>query len=179
MNALARALSESGSSFTPPAAQTDLDFTTPLARPGAVAADSPDIVVVRSHLGHAGNRVVLVVDGDEESGERAAAMLREAGYHAAVETSPREAARHMSRLGAPALVLLEAELPRMSGFDFLERMRASRHLKDTPVVLFAARAAHSDMARAFAAGADGYIAKSVDPATFVAAVRKLLGDEPG
>lgn len=176
MNALARAFTGSGPTFAELARQADLDFTTPLARRGAAANDSLDIVAVRSHLGHAGNRVVLVVDADEESGERTAAILREAGYHAAVESSPREAARHMSRLGAPALVLLEAELPQMSGFDFLERMRANHHVKDTPVVLFASHAARGDLVRAFKAGADGYITKSVDRATFVAAVRKVLGE---
>lgn len=154
----------------------DLDFTTPPARREAAGAAGPDVVIVRGHVAHEGNHVVLVVDGDAAAGERTARILREAGYHAAAESSPRAAARHMSRLGAPALLLLEDELPEMSGCEFLEGLRASRSLKDTPVVMFATHATRRDQARAFRAGADGFISKSVDAATLVAALRKLLDE---
>lgn len=175
MNALPRAFAP-GPAFEERARDADLDFTTPPARREAAAAEGPDVVIVRRHVGHEGNHVVLVVDGDEAAGERTATILREAGYHAAAESSPLAAARHMRRLGAPALLLLEDELPEMSGFDFLERLRASQRLKDTPVVMFATHAARRDQARAFRAGADGYISKSVDATTLVAALRKLLDE---
>ena len=157
-------------------ARDDLDFTTPPARRDTAAAAGPEVVIVRRHVAHDGNRVVLVVDGDAAAGERTATILREAGYHAVAEGSPRAAARHMSRLGAPALLLLEDELPEMSGFEFLEGLRASQRLKDTPVVMLATHATRADQARAFRAGADGYISKSVDAATLLAALRKVLDE---
>lgn len=162
--------------FEETAGPADLDFTPHPAHHEAAANHEFDIVAVRPRLGHAGNRVVLVVDGDQASGERTAAALRAAGYRAAVESTPREAARHMVGLGAPALILLETDLPQMSGFEFLERMRGDPRLRDTPVVLLASHAARADLVRALKAGADGYISKSKDGATLLAAIRKLLGE---
>ena len=148
----------------------DLDFT----RQQAAGEDEFEVVAIRARRAPARNGVVLVVDGDIEAGERTASLLRSEGWNAVVETSPRDAARHMSRLGMPALVLLEAELPQMSGFEFLQRLRANRRVKDTPVVILAARATRADLARAFESGADGYLTKSAGDAALVAALRKLL-----
>jgi CheY-like chemotaxis protein len=169
-------LPQPGPTFADFARDADLDFTSPPALKEAAAAAAFDVVAVRNHLGHAGNRVVLVVDADEAAGERTAAILREAGYHPAVERTPRGAAKHMSRLGAPALLLLEAELPQMNGIDFLARMRASPRVAATPVVLYAAHTARDDLVHALEAGADGYISKPADAATLLGAVRKLLGE---
>jgi CheY-like chemotaxis protein len=149
----------------------DLDFTDPRAEAG----ETFDVVAIRPRTTPAHSRVVLVVDGDPASGERTAQVLRAAGYPTAVESSPRDAARHMSGLGAPGVVLLEADLPQMSGFDFLERLRGNRRVKDTPVVMYTARATRDDLVRAFEAGADGYITKSAEPGALLAALAKILG----
>jgi len=79
--------------------------------------------------------VVMVLDGDSSRAERTAAILRAAGYHTAIEHSARDAARHMSMLGMPALVLLDE-----ADGDFLEHMRASRHARATPVAVLDAAA---------------------------------------
>lgn len=150
-------------------------FDLDSASPRKAARGGPfEIVAVRNRALLAAGRAVLVVDGDEAYAERTAATLREAGYHVAVETTPRAAARHMSHLGAPGLVLLEVEHPQMNGFDFLERLRGNRHLKDTPVILLTSRCARRDLVRGLQAGADGYVTKSVDATTLLAAVARLL-----
>ena len=153
------------------AALFDLDFTRPLD----AAADQFDVVAIRGRRARVGSRVVLIVDGDAVAAERAAGLLRAEGWHVAIETTPREAAKHMSRLGAPDLLLLEAELPQMNGFEFLQRLRANHRVRETPVVILASRATRADLARAFESGADGYITKSIDDAALMAALRKLLG----
>jgi two-component system chemotaxis sensor kinase CheA len=120
------------------------------------------------------SHVVLVVDDDMPTAEQAASVLRRAGYQAAVAGSPRDAARHMSRLGPPSLVLLDVEMPGMNGFEFLARMRAHRSLKDTPVILFTAHSKRRHVVRGLLAGADGYIAKPVTGPALVQAVRTVL-----
>ena len=119
-------------------------------------------------------QVVLVVDDDLATAELAARTLRRAGFQAAIVGNPRDAARHMSRLGPPALVLLDIEMPGMNGFDFLARMRANKRLKDTPVVLFTAHSERRHVIRGLLAGADGYIAKPISGAALVSAVRTVL-----
>lgn len=180
---------------------SDLDFTG-LAEPKAPAppvrekptpAEEEEALIGASALGTEGfhliaarraaappagassSQVVLVVDDDLPTGELAARVLRRAGYQAAVVGDPRDAARHMSTLGPPALVLLDVEMPGMGGFEFLSRLRANKHLKDTPVVLFTALSERRHIVRGLLAGADGYIAKPISGAALVTAVRTVLG----
>jgi CheY-like chemotaxis protein len=174
----------------------DLDFTSLLAaqpppkepvkptraeqREGMIGAerlgkDGFHIVVARKREAPPRNNVILVVDDDPPTAELAAHVLRKAGFQAVVEGTPRDAARHMARLGVPALVLLDVELPQMSGFDFLERMRGHKHVKDVPVILFTVHNERSDVIRGLKAGADGYIAKPITPSALVNAVKTVLG----
>jgi len=119
-------------------------------------------------------QIVLVVDDDLPTAELAARVLRGAGFQAAVCGAPRDAARHMMKLGPPALVLLDVEMPGMSGFDFLARMRSNKYLKNTPVILFTAHSERRHIVRGLLAGADGYIAKPITGSALVTAVKTVL-----
>jgi CheY-like chemotaxis protein len=174
----------------------DLDFTSIFTAPPPPAASAPTrrdeeealigerslgregfhVVAARKAAHRAPNRIVLVVDDDAPTAELAAHVLRAAGYQAAVASNPRDAARHMYRLGAPALLLLDVDLPEMSGLEFLERMRRHGRIKDTPVILFTVHNERSDVIRGLQAGADGYIAKPIGAAALVSAVKTVLGD---
>lgn len=177
MNAIPIKFAVDAPTFDELAVDADLDFTgsPSVTAPEPAASDAFEIVAVRPRRAPAGNGVVLVVDADVAAGERTAATLRAAGYHAALEHTPREAARHMSGLGLPALVLLEADLPQMDGFQFLEKVRGNRRVKQTPVVMYTARSERASLVRAFKAGADGFISKSVGGEHLIEALGKLLG----
>ena len=75
----------------------------------------------------------------------------------------------------PDFILLDLNMPDMSGLEFLRRLRRHKRLFDTPVVLFTAHAAQVDIVRGLQAGADGYIAKPIAASALVAAVRTVLG----
>jgi CheY-like chemotaxis protein len=173
----------------------DLDFTSLVEGPEVPAAPAPSpaheedaligeralgeegfhVVLVRPRPGRPGNQVVMIVDDDAPTAELAAQVLRKAGYQTVVALDPREAARLMSRVGAPALLLLDVEMPEMNGLEFLARVRRHKHLFDTPVVLFTAHSAKADIVRGLQAGADGYIAKPISASALVAAVATTLG----
>jgi CheY-like chemotaxis protein len=175
----------------------DLDFTAlveepsePLAPPppptpeveenaliGATALgdDGFHVVLVRPRAGGPSNHVVMIVDDDAPTAELASHVLRKAGYQTVVALGARDAARLMSRVGAPEMLLLDVEMPDMNGLEFLRRIRRHKHLFDTPVVLFTAHAAQVDIVRGLQAGADGYIAKPIAASALVAAVRTVLG----
>lgn len=142
----------------------------------ALGEEGFHVIVARPRSHHPANKVVLVVDDDLPTAELAAHVLRKAGYQVAVAGTPHDAARQISRLGAPALVILDIELPEMSGIEFLRRMRAHKRLKDTPVILFTAHSGRQDIVRGLQAGADGYLAKPVSATALVSAVRTVLDE---
>jgi CheY-like chemotaxis protein len=141
----------------------------------ALGEEGFHVVLVRPRSGGPSNHVVMIVDDDAPTAELAAHVLRKAGYQAVVALGARDAARLMSRVGPPGLLLLDVEMPEMNGLDFLRRIRRHKRLFDTPVVLFTAHAAQVDIVRGLQAGADGYIAKPIAASALVAAVREVLG----
>ena len=74
----------------------------------------------------------------------------------------------------PALILLDLGLPRMSGFEVLEAVRAhaSARVRRTPVVVLTTSKAPSDVRRAYDLCANSFVSKPVDLDDFVA----LIGD---
>lgn len=174
----------------------DLDFTglatdlpppppPPVARSAADAnligalgldAHSFHVMVTRPHPQHATNGVVLIVEDDAATAARAAKALREAKYKPAVARSPQEATQMMAKLGAPAMLLLNVDLPGVDGITFLERMRKHPQLGETPVVLFTSHSKPDDVIRGLMAGADGYVAKPVTAAALISAVKTVLGE---
>ncbi|WP_255699715.1 response regulator [Jiella avicenniae] len=74
----------------------------------------------------------------------------------------------------PALVLLDLNLPDMSGIDILQRMKASDSpLKRTPVVVLTTTDDKVEIERCYDLGANVYITKPVNYETFAQAIRQL------
>ena len=63
----------------------------------------------------------------------------------------------------PKLIVLDIKLPRLLGFDVLERLRQDERTANVPVVMLSSSTQQTDVERAYALGANGYISK---PSTF-------------
>lgn len=72
-----------------------------------------------------------------------------------------------------ALVLLDLRLPKLSGLDVVERLRADPRTRLTPVVILTTSNEESDLIQGYSLGANSYIRKPVDFQQFVDAVAKL------
>jgi two-component system cell cycle response regulator len=79
-----------------------------------------------------------------------------------------------AREEAPDLVLCDVQMPGMDGYEVLRRMRGDPRLARLPVLAVTALAMVGDRDKALAAGFDGYLAKPLDPATFVRQVEAFL-----
>jgi len=107
--------------------------------------------IVRQLLGRTSYRLVEAVDG-------------ESGVAAAFEV-------------APDLILMDVQLPKMSGLDATRLLRADPRTKDTPIVVITSFAMSGDRERATSAGASGYLAKPYSPRELLALVRQFLPEE--
>ncbi|QPF76297.1 PAS domain S-box protein [Roseateles sp. DAIF2] len=79
----------------------------------------------------------------------------------------------LARERAPALVLLDINLPEMDGYEVLRRLRADPATRALPVVAVSANAKAEDLARGRAAGFDDYLTKPLDVARLLALVDAL------
>lgn len=62
----------------------------------------------------------------------------------------------------PKLILLDLNLPRMDGRQFLAELRSRQGLRTIPVVILTSSDAHSDVERSYAAGANCFVTKPMD-----------------
>jgi DNA-binding response OmpR family regulator len=76
-------------------------------------------------------------------------------------------------LNGPALVLLDLNLPDMSGTDILAKIKASDKLKRTPVVVLTTTDDKVEIQRCYDLGCNVYITKPVNYEAFADAIRKL------
>ena len=76
----------------------------------------------------------------------------------------------LGRQAREVLVLLDLNLPRVSGLEFLQRLRADSELSDIPVVILTTSALKSDIQEAYRHNVLGYIVKPLDSATLRRAV---------
>jgi DNA-binding response OmpR family regulator len=111
-----------------------------------------------------------LVDNDAESLEAVASLLARQGYQVTTLADGGEALAYW-RAAQPQLVLLEADLPTLDGFEVCQRIR---HTSTTPVIMLTARRAEEDVIRGLQAGADDYVTKPFSPPQLVERIRAVL-----
>lgn len=78
----------------------------------------------------------------------------------------------------PALIMLDARMPDMSGFDVLARLRQTHTPREVPVLLLIATGNEDDIKHGYALGADDYLIKPFSSAELLARVRRLAQASP-
>jgi DNA-binding response OmpR family regulator/HPt (histidine-containing phosphotransfer) domain-containing protein len=116
--------------------------------------------------------VLLSVDDDAVVRDTIAAVFqRDFNVISAHEGA---AALELARAHKPQLVLLDENMPGMSGTEVLQALRADEALRGIPVIMLTAQSHARDVARAVAAGAVDYLVKPFDPAQLADKVRDLM-----
>jgi DNA-binding response OmpR family regulator len=113
---------------------------------------------------------VLVADDDLELAEVIGFALRQAGY-AVLSAPDGPSAIEIFHAERPDLVILDVNMPRLSGFEVLRRLRAETAV---PIMMLTVRSSEEDQVRGLHRGADDYLTKPFSPRTLLARVRALL-----
>jgi two-component system, response regulator len=103
------------------------------------------------------NEVVVARDGVE-----ALDWLFATGKHAGRDTAI-----------TPQVILLDLNLPRLSGLDVLRRIRGDERTRFLPVVILTSSREEEDVVRSYELGANGYVRKPVEFGSFNEAVKAL------
>ena len=74
----------------------------------------------------------------------------------------------------PALVLLDVMMPKKSGLEVCQELRANEALKDTLVLMLTAKGRDTDIAKGLGSGADAYMTKPFSTKALVQKVREML-----
>ena len=117
---------------------------------------------------------LLVVDDSLTTRMLEQSILETAGYRVDLASSGEEGLAK-ARQGRYGLILVDVEMPGMSGFEFVEQLQADPALRDTPAILVSSRNAPEDLRRGRAAGAKDYMVKGeFDQARLLGRIRELL-----
>jgi CheY-like chemotaxis protein len=115
---------------------------------------------------------VLVVDDSEVIRELIKVNLELEGFEVRTAEDGEAALAAMQEF-RPDVVTLDVVMPRLGGFETLERLRADPATEDIPVVVVTGRAQGADVARGEALGVDASLTKPFEPAELVAVVGHL------
>jgi two-component system cell cycle response regulator DivK len=116
---------------------------------------------------------ILVVEDNDLNRKLFCEVLRSQGF--AVEpVADGSEALERARQFVPNLIIMDIQMPNISGLDLIEAAKGDAVLRGIPVLAVTAYAGKGDEDRIRDAGAEGYLSKPVSIGPFMAAVRELL-----
>jgi len=119
--------------------------------------DDQELALRALRRNNVADRVQVVDDGQE-----ALDYLFGEGQWAGQQPSP-----------LPTFVLLDLKIPKLDGFEVLQRLRANERTRLLPVVVLSSSKEETDLLRAYSAGANSYLCKTVDFNQFIETVRQM------
>ena len=120
------------------------------------------------HVAH-----ILIVDDDEIIAEMASQILMDAG-HASGWVPDGERALELLNWRRPDLLLLDQDMPGLTGAQVLRSLRSSAENYDLPVIMFTGISGIEDENAAFHNGAQAYLRKPFEPETLLRQVDEVL-----
>ena len=124
-----------------------------------------------------GNRTVLYVEDNEFNRKIVRQLLKDSRYEL-LFAHDGEAGVAMAIERQPDLILMDVQLPKLSGLDATRMLRADERTRHIPVLIITSFALSGDRERATEAGAAGYLAKPYSPRELLALVHQFLPETP-
>lgn len=101
-------------------------------------------------------------------------LMKKEGFQVAVAGDGEEAMAKVASFG-PDLLLLDVMMPKKSGFEVCEALRADPERSGLLIVMLTAKGRDTEVAKGLALGADAYVTKPFSTKDLVAKVKNMLG----
>ena len=116
---------------------------------------------------------ILYVEDNEANRKIVRQLLKNTSY-ALIEACDGEGGVAVALERRPDLILMDIQLPKISGLEATRRLRAEAITANTPIIAITSFALSGDDQKAKEAGATAYLAKPYSPRDLLALIRKLL-----
>jgi two-component system, cell cycle response regulator DivK len=120
-------------------------------------------------------KTVLIVEDNELNMKLFHDLLAAHGYRTLQTRTGMEALK-LAREHRPDLILMDIQLPEVSGLEVTKWLKDDDELREIPVIAVTAFAMKGDEARIRQGGCEAYISKPISVLSFLAAVRRYLGE---
>ena len=117
---------------------------------------------------------VLIVDDFAASRKVLVITLEQLGFDNIEEVSDGNSALVRLKSGLFDLVIVDMEMPKMSGLELLQQIRYDPNLKQIPVLIVTENGMQEDIVAAFKAGLNAYVVKPVDVKVFAEKMKNIF-----
>ena len=117
--------------------------------------------------------LILIVEDNEKNLKLVRDVLQVKGYET-LEAGTGEEGLKIARERMPALILMDIQLPGMSGIDALKALRAAPATAGIPVIAITASVMQQDRQQIMSAGFNGFIEKPINLRSFLDTVQKAM-----
>jgi DNA-binding response OmpR family regulator len=119
---------------------------------------------------------ILTIDDHPETLNAIVDALKPHGYQVFSSLSPFDGLE-IARAEHPDLILLDVNMPGMSGTEFARLLRADKKLSHIPIIMFTAEDLPTQKLAGFDSGADDYLLKPTDPEILLDRIKMILGEQ--
>ena len=134
---------------------------------------APEDMTAKSTSARSRSARILVADDDPALVRFIEAVLSKEKYEI-VSAHDGEEAVDVAIQERPDLILLDVMMPKLSGYQVAEQLRQMPEFRETPIIMFTARADEEDIVRSFELGVNDYIGKPAAPSLLRSRVRRWL-----
>ena len=122
--------------------------------------------------------LILIIEDNEKNRKLCRDVLQVKGYRT-IESETAEAGLELARSQAPALILMDIQLPGMDGITAMKQLKADSSTQGIPIIAITASAMTNNRTAMLAEGFDGYQTKPFSLKDFLGEVERVLGSRKG
>lgn len=119
---------------------------------------------------------ILIVEDNDLNLKLFRDLLEAHGYET-IETKEGMQALNITRTVRPDLILMDIQLPEISGLDITKKLKADSEVSHIPIIAVTAFAMKDDEEKILRAGCQAYISKPISITSFLDTIKKFLGEQ--